>query len=65
MPSSDSESGPAPPAARKPYAKPRVARIVLDARCAVLGFCKTTAIGGPVVSGCEDAFGDPCSAAGS
>ena len=27
---------------KKKYEKPRVRKIKLDARCAVLGFCKTT-----------------------
>ena len=65
MTSSVNDSGLAPPSARKAYEKPRVARIVFDARCAVLGFCKGASAGGPVQTGCQDAFGDPCSGSGS
>jgi hypothetical protein len=65
MTSSVNDSGLAPLPARKAYEKPRVVRIVLDARCAVLGFCKSASAGGPVMSGCQDAFGDPCSGPGS
>lgn len=65
MTTSAKDSGLVPPSARKDYEKPRVARIVLDARCAVLGFCKSASAGGPVTSGCQDAFSDPCSGPGS
>jgi hypothetical protein len=50
---------------KKKYEKPQVKRIKLDARNAVLGFCKGTSMGGPTVSGCEDGWGDPCNEAGS
>ena len=42
---------------KKKYQKPEVTRIRLDAKCAVLGFCKTTATVGaglPAVFGCND-----------
>ncbi len=50
---------------KKPYEKPKVTRINLDARTAVLGICKTTGAGGPVFPGCLDALSDPCNAQGS
>jgi hypothetical protein len=54
---------------KKPYVKPEVTRIRLDARCAVLGFCKANSSGaagaGPAVSYCADAFGSPCQSQGS
>jgi len=46
------------------YEKPTVARIKLDARCAVLGFCKTTSKTGPAVASCGIGVA-PCSAPGS
>jgi hypothetical protein len=42
---------------KKKYQKPEVTRIRLDAKCAVLGFCKTTdtvGAGLPAVYGCND-----------
>jgi len=50
---------------KKEYDTPKVTRIRLDAQCAVLGFCKTGAGAGPVLSGCEDAFSSPCMTDGS
>ena len=39
---------------KKKYEKPQVTRIQLDAKCAVLGFCKTSGTVGP---GLPAAFG--------
>ena len=51
---------------KKKYEKPQVTRIKLDARTAVLGFCKASGQGGPVMPGCVDGGGsDPCNEAGS
>jgi hypothetical protein len=50
---------------KKKYEKPQVTRIRLDARCAVLGFCKSGSFGGPVVAGCTDGLGSSCLTAGS
>ncbi|MCU0562122.1 MAG: hypothetical protein MUD16_18280 [Desulfobacterales bacterium] len=49
---------------KKRYEKPVVTRIKLDAKCAVLGFCKGPA-GGPTVGACDDGFGDYCLSFGS
>ena len=49
---------------KKKYEKPRVTRIKLDARTAVLAICKTTGVGGPGGYGCE-VYGAPCQDAGS
>jgi hypothetical protein len=50
---------------KKPYAKPEVTRIRLDARCAVLGFCKQVSTGsGPAMTGCVSVM-DPCLSQGS
>jgi hypothetical protein len=50
---------------KKDYEKPEVTRIVLDAKCAVLGFCKGAGgVAGPVFAGCVDALGS-CSSHGS
>lgn len=49
---------------KKEYEKPKVTRIQLDAKCAVLGYCKTTSVAGPVVSGCGG-FPSSCYAQGS
>ena len=51
---------------KKKYKKPRVTRVKLDAKCAVLGFCKSTALGavGPAAINCGVPFA-PCSGAGS
>ena len=40
---------------KKKYEKPQVTRIRLDAKCAVLGFCKTSGTvgpGQPAINGC-------------
>jgi len=52
---------------KKEYEKPKVTRITLDAKCAVLGFCKTYNTGGagPVVSYCSDGFSSACLTSGS
>ena len=52
---------------KKKYEKPEVTRITLDAKCAVLGFCKTYNTGGagPVVSYCSDGFSSACLTSGS
>ena len=51
---------------KKEYEKPEVTRVTLDAKCAVLGFCKQVSIGsGPGVTGCSDGFGSPCQTNGS
>jgi hypothetical protein len=51
---------------KKPYVKPEVTRIQLDARCAVLGFCKQVSSGsGPALTGCVDALSSPCQSQGS
>jgi len=43
-----------------------VTRIRLDAKCAVLGFCKQAATGsGPAQAGCQDALFAPCVSQGS
>ena len=38
---------------RKKYVKPKVTKIKLDAKCAVLGGCKISGEAGPNGSGCE------------
>jgi len=50
---------------KKEYEKPEVTRITLDAKCAVLGFCKGPTIAGPAVTGCQDGFGGNCLSQGS
>jgi len=48
---------------KKPYEKPKVTRITLDAKTAVLGFCKNYGSVGPGWTDCNaPAY---CSAAGS
>jgi len=37
---------------KKRYEKPRLRKVKLDAKCAVLGFCKTTGKIGPGNPGC-------------
>ncbi len=51
---------------RKKYKKPRVTRVNLDAKCAVLGFCKTNVLGavGPAAINCGVPVA-PCSGGGS
>jgi hypothetical protein len=48
---------------KKTYEKPKVTKINLDAKTAVLGFCKGTGQIGPGISGCEPV--GPCSTLGS
>ena len=50
---------------KKEYEKPKVTRITLDAKCAVLGFCKGAAGGGPAIGLCVDALGSACFTTGS
>lgn len=51
---------------KKKYRKPEIKKITLDAKTAVLGFCKVDASAGPSPFGCSGLGGlDPCSAAGS
>ena len=49
---------------KKPYEKPKITRIKLDAKTAVLAVCKTAGTGGPSGFGCE-AFSAPCMDDGS
>lgn len=49
---------------KKPYEKPKVSRVTLDAKCAVLGFCKGAGVGGPVITGCQTGF-ENCQSQGS
>ncbi len=54
------------PKQKKKYEKPILTKIRLDAKCAVLGFCKTSGLVGPGVgggAGCSP--GTPCESAGS
>ena len=51
------------PKQKKKYEKPILTKIRLDAKCAVLGFCKTGGSIGPGASGCNT--GVPCSGDGS
>jgi hypothetical protein len=48
---------------KKKYVKPEVKKISLDAKCAVLGFCKTSGSEGLTGTGCGDPL--PCTAHGS
>ncbi len=48
---------------KKPYEKPKITKIKLDAACAVLGFCKTSGKIGPGVATCNS--GTDCDAPGS
>jgi nitroimidazol reductase NimA-like FMN-containing flavoprotein (pyridoxamine 5'-phosphate oxidase superfamily) len=51
---------------KKKYSKPDIKKIRLDAKTAVLGFCKTGSDAGPSAFGCSGLGGaDPCSAPGS
>ncbi len=52
---------------KKKYRKPEIKKIKLDAKTAVLGFCKVDANAGPhPISGCSGPGGvAPCSAPGS
>mgnify|MGYP000979747450 CR=1 FL=1 len=50
---------------KKPYEKPKVTQVRLDAQCAVLGFCKTIGGRGPTGSSCRMTSSRPCRAPGS
>ena len=51
---------------KKKYEKPKITKIRLDAKCAVLGFCKTSGKKGPGVgSGAGCSAGMPCDSIGS
>jgi len=50
---------------KKKYAKPEIKKIRLDAKTAVLGVCKTAAIGGPAGVGCGPPTFQPCQDVGS
>ena len=49
---------------KKKYVKPTVRKIKLDAKTAVLGFCKNSGIIGPMGPGCGQP-GPGCNSAGS
>ena len=49
---------------KKKYDKPKVTRIKLDAKTAVLSICKTTGAGEPSAAGCND-LGIDCNTIGS
>jgi hypothetical protein len=49
---------------KKKYEKPKVAKVKLDAKCSVLGFCKTNASVGPSGPNCGMPFA-PCFSGGS
>jgi hypothetical protein len=49
---------------KKRYQKPTLKKVKLDSKCAVLGFCKTTAKLGPGNVGCKLGL-DRCLAQGS
>jgi hypothetical protein len=48
---------------KKPYVRPEVKQVLLRPEEAVLGFCKTTSLAGPLQSTCS--FPGPCSGMGS
>jgi hypothetical protein len=48
---------------KKKYEKPLMRRVSLDGKCAVLGFCKSTTVVGPLKPNCN--FGTRCSNVGS
>ena len=51
---------------KEQYEKPKLTKIRLDAKCAVLGFCKTSGKKGPGVgAGAACSAGTPCDAPGS
>ena len=50
---------------KKKYEKPKITKIKLDPKTAVLATCKASGIVGPGGSGCETFLGDPCSSFGS
>jgi hypothetical protein len=41
---------------KKKYERPKLNKIKLDPRCAVLGYCKTDSTSGPRTSGCGSPF---------
>ena len=49
---------------KKTYEKPKITRIKLDARTAILGICKTSGAGGPGYINCDN-LGAPCETTGS
>jgi hypothetical protein len=49
---------------KRKYVKPKITKIYLDAKCAVLGACKTSGHLGPAVNGCGLPF-PGCRYAGS
>jgi hypothetical protein len=50
---------------RKKYQTPKITRISLDAKTAVLAVCKTDAKFGPGKMGCKNHLGNNCNQAGS
>ena len=50
---------------KKKYEKPKITKIKLDAKTAVLGVFKTSGMGGPGGMGCQTLLGDACSQVGS
>ena len=50
---------------KKKYEKPKMTKIKLDAKTAVLATCKTSGVVGPGGMGCKTFLGDPCNQAGS
>jgi hypothetical protein len=50
---------------KKKYQRPKITRISLDAKTAVLAVCKTDAKFGPGKTGCKNHLGNNCNQAGS
>jgi hypothetical protein len=50
---------------KKNYEKPKITRIKLDAKTAVLSVCKTSGVFGPGKTGCLTFLGDDCIDMGS
>ncbi len=50
---------------KKKYQKPKITRIKLDAKTAVLAVCKTDGKFGPGKMGCKNHLGNSCNQAGS
>ncbi len=50
---------------KKTYEKPKITKIKLDAKTAVLAVCKTSGKFGPGKTGCKTFLGDDCIDAGS
>jgi hypothetical protein len=50
---------------KKKYEKPKITRIKLDAKTAVLSVCKTSGVFGPGKTGCLTFLGDDCIDMGS